>query len=78
MTQTPDTQETIQSILERRSCRYFLPDELPEEHLDLLLDIPLEIKVELGRCRIPIHELLNLNTGSAVKLLKLEGDTVDI
>jgi flagellar motor switch protein FliN/FliY len=34
--------------------------------------------VELGRCRIPIHELLNLNTGSAVKLLKLEGDTVDI
>ncbi len=38
MTQTPDTQETIQSILERRSCRYFLPDELPEEHLDLLLE----------------------------------------
>ncbi len=46
--------------------------------LDLLLDVPLELKVELGRCRIPIHELLKLNPGSAVKLVKLEGDPVDI
>jgi len=46
--------------------------------LDLLLDVPLELKVELGRCRIPIHELLKMKAGSAVKLLKLEGDPVDI
>ncbi len=46
--------------------------------LNLLLDIPLEIKVELGRARIQIHELLNLVAGSAVKLTKLEGEPVDI
>ena len=46
--------------------------------LGLLLDIPLEIKVELGRAKIPIHNLLNFGPGSAVKLLKLEGEPVDI
>ena len=46
--------------------------------LDLLLDIPLEIKVELGRARIKIHKLLKLAPGSAIKLIKLEGDPVDI
>jgi flagellar motor switch protein FliN len=46
--------------------------------LGLLLDIPLEIKVELGRAKIQIQELLNLSPGSAVKLFKLEGEPVDI
>ena len=46
--------------------------------LNLLLDIPLEIKVELGRAKIQIQELLNLGPGSAVKLIKLEGEPVDI
>jgi flagellar motor switch protein FliN len=46
--------------------------------LGLLLDIPLEIKVELGRAKIQIQELLKLSPGSAVKLIKLEGEPVDI
>ena len=51
----------------------------PEDvDLDLLLDIPLEIKVELGRAKIQIQELLKLAPGSAVKLIKLEGEPVDI
>ena len=51
----------------------------PEDvDLDLLLDIPLEIKVELGRTRIKIQKLLNLAPGSAIKLIKLEGEPVDI
>jgi flagellar motor switch protein FliN len=51
----------------------------PEDFdLDLLLDIPLEIKVELGRARIQIQELLRLTPGSAVKLVRLEGEPVDI
>jgi flagellar motor switch protein FliN len=60
------------------------PPEAPESRpcedvdLDLLLDIPLEIKVELGRAKIQIQELLNLAPGSAVKLIKLEGEPVDI
>ena len=51
----------------------------PEDFdLDLLLDIPLEIKVELGRTKIQLQELLNLSPGSAVKLVKLAGEPVDI
>ena len=46
--------------------------------LDLLLDIPLEITVELGRSKIPIQELLSLGPGSTVTLSKLEGEPVDV
>ena len=46
--------------------------------LNLLLDIPLEITVELGRTRIKIQQLLELEPGSAVTLSKLEGEPVDI
>ena len=46
--------------------------------LNLLLDIPLEITVELGRTKIQIQELLNLGPGSTVTLSKLEGEPVDI
>jgi len=45
---------------------------------DLLADIPVELTVELGRTRIPIHELLRLQPGSTVKLARLEGEPVDI
>ena len=46
--------------------------------LDLLLDIPLEITVELGRSKIPIQKLLSLGPGSTVTLSKLEGEPVDV
>jgi flagellar motor switch protein FliN len=46
--------------------------------MDLILDIPIELTVEIGRTRIPIHELLKLKSGSAVTLSKLENEPVDI
>ena len=54
------------------------PKSCEDVDLDLLLDIPLEIKVELGRTKIQIQELLSLVPGSAVKLIKLEGEPVDL
>ena len=47
-------------------------------NLELILDIPLEVSVELGRRRMPIHELLKLNQGSVVELGKLAGEPLDI
>ena len=44
----------------------------------MILDIPLEITVELGRTQMPINELLSLGPGSAVALSRLEGEPVDI
>ena len=46
--------------------------------LNLLLDIPLEITVELGRNRVRIQKLLELEPGSTVSLSRLEGEPVDI
>ena len=46
--------------------------------LDLIFDIPIELKVEIGRTKIPIQELLKLKPGSAVSLSKLESEPVDI
>jgi flagellar motor switch protein FliN/FliY len=46
--------------------------------LDLLLDVPLEVNVELGRTRLTIQDLLQLGPGSVVELDKVAGDALDI
>ncbi len=46
--------------------------------IDLLLDIPLDISVELGRSRMSIQELLSLGPGSVVELDKLAGEPLDV
>ena len=48
------------------------------ENLDLLLDIPLEITIELGRTRMLINDLLKLGQGSIIELTKEAGDTLEI
>ena len=49
-----------------------------DENLDLLLDIPLEITIELGRTRMLINDLLKLGQGSVIELSKEAGDTLEI
>lgn len=46
--------------------------------LDLLRDVELELKIELGRTRMPLEEMMKLKSGSVVALDKLAGDPVDI
>lgn len=46
--------------------------------LDLLLDVPLEVTVELGRTRMTIQELLALGPGSVIELNKVAGEPLDI
>ena len=48
------------------------------ENLDLLLDIPLEITIELGRTKMLITDLLKLGQGSVIELPKEAGDTLEI
>ncbi len=47
-------------------------------NLDLLLDIPLEITIELGRTKMLINDLLKLGQGSVIELTKEAGDTLEI
>ncbi len=42
--------------------------------LDLILDIPLAVTVELGRSKMLINDLLQLGQGSVIELTKLVGD----
>ena len=46
--------------------------------LELLLDVPLELSVELGRTRMSIQELLSLGPGSVIELDKVAGEPLDI
>jgi flagellar motor switch protein FliM len=48
------------------------------ENLDLLLDIPLEITIELGRTKMLINDLLKLGQGAVIELSKEAGDTLEI
>jgi flagellar motor switch protein FliN len=54
------------------------PSTPSSRRLDLLLDVPLELSVELGRTRMSIQELLALGPGSVVKLDKVAGEPLDI
>lgn len=46
--------------------------------LDLLLDVPLRITVELGRARMAVRDVLALQTGSVVELDRAAGQPVDV
>jgi flagellar motor switch protein FliN/FliY len=50
---------------------------MPAE-LDLLSDVNLNVKIELGRTRLLIDDVLRLGEGAVVELDKLAGDPVDI
>jgi len=47
-------------------------------NIDLILDVPLEISVVLGRTKKSIKEILNLGTGSLIELEKLAEEPVEI
>lgn len=49
-----------------------------DENLDVILDIPVTIAMEIGRARIPIRNLLQLNQGSVVELDRLAGEPLDV
>lgn len=50
--------------------------ENPE--LDVILDIPVRISMEVGATKIPIRNLLQLNQGSVVELDRLAGEPLDV
>ncbi|NLC62854.1 MAG: flagellar motor switch phosphatase FliY [Thermoanaerobacterales bacterium] len=47
-------------------------------NLDLIMDVPLEVSVELGRTTKTVKEIVELGTGSIVELNKMAGEHVDI
>ncbi|RHW33314.1 flagellar motor switch protein FliN [Neobacillus notoginsengisoli] len=82
------TQDELDALLGERDGEAFQFTELEpnkvghhtaeDMNLDLLLDIPLEIVVELGRTKKKISEVLELTSGSIVELDKMAGEPVDV
>ena len=61
-----------------------LPDFTPESAgaeaatLDMIRDVELDLKIELGRTQMYLEDVLKLRKGSVVPLDKLAGETVDV
>lgn len=53
-------------------------ESLDTSNLDILLDVPLEVTVELGKTRIPIRQILEYCQGSLITLDKLAGEPIDL
>ncbi len=49
-----------------------------QHDIDMILDIPVQLTVELGRTRIPIKHILQLAQGSVVELDGLAGEPMDV
>lgn len=52
--------------------------ETENEKMDLILDIPVSVTVEVGRTKMSIRNLLQLNQGGVVPLDRLAGDPLDV
>lgn len=59
----------------------FVPTVSPavqQENIDLIMDVPLEVTVELGRTTKSIKEILDFTPGTIIELNKLAGEPVDV
>ena len=55
-----------------------VPQIVPGENMDLLMDVPLQVSVELGKTKKYIKEILDFNIGTIIVLDKMAGEMVDI
>ena len=54
-----------------------VPADYPP-NLDIVLDVPVGLTVELGSCQLPMREVLQLNPGSVIQLDKAANSPVDL
>lgn len=71
--------ETNESTLEKsnQSTASLTQDTDPEK-MELILDIPVSVSVEIGRTKMTIRNLLQLNQGGIVALDRLAGEPLDV
>ena len=75
MTQTLETDQA-----QTTQFSQLMADNDPNSELDLdvILDVPVTLSLEVGRARLPIRNLLQLNQGSVVELERGAGDSLDV
>ncbi|AYC30773.1 flagellar motor switch phosphatase FliY [Paenisporosarcina cavernae] len=79
--QTQPRQQAQQVNVQQAQFTSFESNQLTQgesRNLNMLLDIPLQVTVELGRTKRSVKEILELTSGSIIELDKLAGEPVDI
>ncbi len=71
-------EETVEKPQEEESLTEKETVALEKEKLDIFMDIPLEISVEIGSTELPLEEVLRLAPNSIVELDKLINQPVDL
>lgn len=49
-----------------------------QANIDMLMDVPLTVTIELGRTEMTLKQALELNQGSVIELSRLAGDPIDV
>ena len=82
--QSPDVEDSTPAEPESENEIPDLPDfsgmlaDAAASSIELLNDVELNVKIELGRAEMTVDEILQLSNGSVVELNKLAGDPVDV
>ncbi len=72
----PETQAEVQTEVDAHSP---LHDAVPDaRNIDIIMDIPVRISMEVGNTSISIRKLLELSRGSVVQLNRLAGEPLDV
>lgn len=71
-------EDAYASGVSQQGQEQYLDDEREPRNLNLILDIPLQVRVELGRTKMLINDLLQLGQGSVIELSKLVGEPLEV
>ena len=71
----PETEDTLATLDEPSTDMHAAE---PDMCLDVILDVPVTLSLEVGRTRMPIRNLLQLNQGSVVELERGAGEPLDV
>lgn len=83
MGSTPLPQQPVQNPVNVQGAQFTpfvqgITPAMSNENIDLIMDVPLEVTVELGRTHKSIHDILEFAPGTIIELNKIAGEPVDI
>lgn len=78
MQQVPPQPVNVQQAQFQNFSGAFNPAMFQQENIDLIMDVPLEVTVELGRTTKSIQEILDFAPGTIIELDKIAGEPIDV
>ena len=73
---TEEARDDLENTEELNSPQVQLEERMKK--LEMILDIPLKVSVELGRTKMLVNDLLQLGQGSVIELSKLAGEPLEV